>query len=67
MVLAAVIAPDAFFGLVRTPSSYLVFSSLELSDAKVYEPSIRALLGTALHFCEAIFLESRTPYTLTSE
>ena len=35
-------------------SSSLSLSSLELSDAKVYEPSIRALLGTASHFCEVV-------------
>ena len=33
------------------PSS-LLLSSLELSDTEVYEPSIRARLGTAAHFCE---------------
>jgi hypothetical protein len=31
-----------------------------LSDAKVYAPSIRALLGTASHFCEALVLKLRT-------
>jgi len=30
-------------------SSSLLLSSLELSDTKVYEPQIRALLGTASH------------------
>jgi len=25
-----------------------------LSDTKVYEPDIRALLGTASHFCEVV-------------
>ena len=34
------------------PSSSLLLSSLELRDAKVYEPEMRALLGTASHFCE---------------
>ena len=29
----------------------LLLSSLELSDTTTYEPSIRALLGTAPHFC----------------
>jgi len=33
-------------------SSALLLSSLELSDTQVYEPEIRALLGTASHFCE---------------
>jgi len=27
-----------------------------LSDTKVYEPQIRALLGTASHFCEVVVL-----------
>ena len=31
--------------------SSLSLSSLELSDTQVYEPYIRALLGTASHFC----------------
>jgi len=30
-------------------SASLLLSSLELSDTKVYEPQIRALLGTASH------------------
>jgi len=29
----------------------VLLSSLELSDTKVYEPSMRARLGTAAHFC----------------
>jgi len=41
------------------PSS-LLLSSLELSDTKVYEPYIRALLGTASRFCEVGVLKSRT-------
>jgi len=32
----------------------LLLSSPELSDAKVYEPSIRACLGTTAHFCEVV-------------
>ena len=43
-----------------TSSSSLSLSSLELSDTKVYEPYIRALLGTASHFCEVFVLKSRT-------
>jgi len=35
-------------------SSSLLLSSLELSDAKVYEPEMRALRGTASHFCVPI-------------
>ena len=38
----------------------LLYYSLELSDTKVYEPQIRALLGTASHFCEAVVLRLRT-------
>ena len=38
-------------------SSSLLLSSLELSGTKVYEPQIRALLGTASHFCEVVVLK----------
>jgi len=41
-------------------SSSVLLSSLELSDTQVYEPEIRALLGTASHFCEVIFLKLKT-------
>ena len=41
----------------RTFSSSLFFSSLELSDTKVFEPQIRALLGTAAHFCKVRVLK----------
>jgi len=37
---------DVLLYLVRSSSS-LLLSSLELSDTKVYEPYVRALLGTA--------------------
>ena len=37
--------------------SFLLLSSLELSDIKVYEHSIRALLGAASHFCVVVVLE----------
>ena len=30
-------------------------SSLELSDTKIYETQIRALLGTAAHLCKLVF------------
>jgi len=41
--------PDLY---ARNPEpSSLLLSSLELNDTKVYEPSVRALLGTASHFC----------------
>ena len=45
--------PNDSSRLAPTPvsSSSLLLSSLELSDTKVYEPQIRALLGTASHFC----------------
>jgi len=29
-----------------------------LSDTTIYEPEIRALLGTASHFCEVVVLKS---------
>ena len=38
-------------------SSRPLLSSLELSDTKIYEPSIRALLGTAPHFCRVVVLK----------
>ena len=41
-----------------SPSSIL--SNLELSDTKVYELYIRALLGTASHFCEVVVSKPRT-------
>ena len=39
--------------------SSVLLSSLELRDTKVYEPQIRALLGTASHFCEVVVLKLR--------
>ena len=41
----------------RISSSSLFLSSPELSDTKIYEPQIRALLETASHFCEAVVLK----------
>ena len=38
-------------------SSSLLLSSLELSDATIHEPYIRALLGTASHFSEVVVLK----------
>ena len=40
-------------------SSSLSLLSLELSDTQVYEPWIRALLGTASHFCEVVVTHTR--------
>ena len=40
-----------------SPLLSLLLSSLELSDTQVYEPKIRALLGTASHFCEVVVLK----------
>ena len=37
--------------IAQTYSSSLLLPSLELSDTDVYEPEIRAHLGTASHFC----------------
>ena len=42
-----------FFTLVTGPRRSL---SLKLSDTRVYEPQIRARLGTTAHFCEVIVL-----------
>ena len=53
--------------------SSLLPSSLELSDATIYEPCIRALLVTASHLCEAVVLRLRvmllllTPLQLTPQ
>ena len=41
-------------------SSPFVLSSLELSDTDVYAPYLRALLGTASHFCEIVVPEPRS-------
>ena len=41
--------------------SSLLLSSLELSDTKVYEPQMRARLGTAAHFCEAVVIKLYDP------
>ena len=46
-----------FFTLVTGPSRSL---SLKLSDTRVYGPQVRALLGTASHFCEVVVLKLRT-------
>ena len=43
------------FTLVQGPRSF----SLKLSNARVYEPRIRARLGTTAHFCEVVFALSR--------
>ena len=42
-----------FFTLVTGPRRSL---SLNLSDAKVYAPQVRARLGTTAHFCEVVVL-----------
>ena len=42
-------------------SSSLLLASLELSDTQVYEPSIRALLGTVSHFCEVVVVKCSIP------
>ena len=39
-------------------STSLLLSSLELSDTAIHAPYIRALLGTAPHFCSAVFLKT---------
>jgi hypothetical protein len=40
-------------------SSFLLLSSLELSDTTIHEPYIRALLGTAPHVCQVVVLKLR--------
>ena len=42
----------------------LLLSNLALSDRKVYEPSIRALLGTASHLYEEVFLNLESNRTV---
>ena len=37
--------------LIDASLIFLLLSSLELSDTKVYQPQISALLGIASHFC----------------
>ena len=38
---------------------FLITLGLELSDTKVYEPLIRARLGTAARFCRVLVLKLR--------
>ena len=45
-----------FFTLVTGPRRSL---RLKLSDTRVYEPQIRARLGTTAHFCEVVVLKLR--------
>ena len=45
-----------FFTLVTGPRRSL---SLRLSDTRVYEPQIRAGLGTTAHFCKVVVLKLR--------
>ena len=40
-------------------SFLFLLSSIDLSDTKVYEPYIRALFGTASHFCETVVRKLR--------
>ena len=47
------VSPAMLRGAGALSSSSLLFASLELSDTRVYEPEIRALLGIA-----SIFLRS---------
>ena len=43
----------------RTLISSVLLSSSELSDTQVYEPYIRAIIGTASHFCKVVVLNLR--------
>jgi len=45
-----------FCTLVTGPRRSLL---LKLSDTRVYEPQIRARLGTTAHFCRVVVLELR--------
>jgi len=45
-----------FFTLVTGPGGSL---SLKLRDTRVYEPQIRAPLGTTAHLCEVVVLKLR--------
>jgi len=47
-------AISLFFTLVAGPRRSL---SLKLSDKRVYEPQIRARLGTTAHLCEVVVLK----------
>ena len=44
---------------LSSSSSSLLLPSLELSDTRVYEPYIRARLGTAAHLFEVVVLKLR--------
>ena len=44
-----------FFVVSLEPREHL--RALELRDAQVYAPSIRALRGTATHFCKLVVLD----------
>ena len=47
-------------GSVSIPFFFFITRGQELSETKVCEPEIRALLGTALYFCEALVLKVGT-------
>ena len=53
------VCPHACSGWSPSSSS-LLRSSLELSDTTIYEPQIRAHLGTFSHFCLVVVLKLRT-------
>ena len=50
---------DALVSEPFSSSSSLLLSSLELSDTKVYEPEIRALLGTGSQLSEFLTLSAK--------
>ena len=56
MVIDVYVVTQPYQWLYRSSSSS-IFSSLVLSDTKVYEPYIRALLGTASQFCGVVVLK----------
>ena len=47
-----------FFTIVTGPRRFL---RLKLSDIRVYEPQIRARLGTPAHFCKVVVIKLSPP------
>jgi len=49
--------PHFFFFFVTLVTGPRKSLSLKLSDSRVYEPQLRARLGTTAHFCEVVVLK----------
>jgi len=58
------VRPPLFFTLVTGPTTRRSLS-LKLSDTRVYEPQIRARLGTTTNFCRVVVL--KLPRRLTNQ